>query len=371
MEKDSYRMDDSGGEYGTRRNMAFGSEPESLGPSPGAGGRRFIGIDGGGTKTACMIGDECGTIGAVCYGPSSSITSRPWDEVKRVLSDLIAQSLEQSRSELSQLEGIFLGMAGADRSEAKERLYAYMRELLPERVTVTIHNDAVTVLTAGTWGEKGIVLISGTGSIACGYIPESDIYVRVGGWGYLLGDEGSGYDIGRQTLNAVMKQHDGRGKRTVLTERVLEHWSLPDPNRIITHVYGQPNVRTAIAEVSKLTVLAAQEGDEVADAIVTSAVEELAVLAASAAAGLVERQPGLQAAEMPLVLSGGLFQDNWFMNRLAGHELIRSNGFHVNRLTVPPVTGCYLLALKQTGVRIDEGIRQRVEEWRQGGKHIE
>ncbi|MNJ03918.1 hypothetical protein D3C73_1644430 [compost metagenome] len=69
---------------------------------------------------------------------------------------------------------------------------------------------------------------------------------------------------------------------------------------------------------------------------------------------------------MPLVLSGGLFLDDSFMNRLAGHALIRSNGFHVKRLTVPPVTGCYMLALKQAGVQIDGTIRQRMEEWETG-----
>jgi len=327
------------------------------------GKRRFIGIDGGGTKTACMIGDEHGTILAVCSGPSSSIKSRPWEEVKWVLSELVARALELSQSALSQLDGIFLGLAGADRPEDKERLFALMRELLDRRVKVTLHNDAITALAAGTWGEAGIVLISGTGSIAYGYLPESDTCVRVGGWGYLLGDEGSGYDIGRQTLTEIMKQHDGRGKRTALTERVLNHWSLSDPNRIITYVYGQPNVRTAIADLVKLTIQTAQEGDEVARRIVHTAAEGLAGLAVTAKSRLAAERPDANTAGMTLVLSGGLFADDGFMNMLLEHEHIRASGFRVKRLTVPPVTGCYLLALKEARIEIDDTIKQRIADW--------
>ncbi|WP_051620616.1 N-acetylglucosamine kinase [Paenibacillus sp. UNC451MF] len=328
--------------------------------------RRYIGIDGGGTKTACMIGDGCGRILAICYGESSSIKSRPWDEVKRVLTELIKQALELSHSEEAQLAGVFLGLAGADRPEERKRIHAFMRELLADHVTVTIHNDAITALAAGTWGEAGIVLISGTGSIAYGYLPVTDTYVRVGGWGYLLGDEGSGYDIGRQALIAVMKEHDGRGAKTRLTEQLLEYWSLQDPNQIISYVYGQSNVRTVIAEAAKLTLMTAKQGDEIAKRIVQAGIHDLAELVITVKNSLAALQPDADVSQLPLVLSGGLFLDNWFMEQLAADEAIAASGLSLRRLNIPPAAGCYILALKQAGISITDTIKQQIAEWETG-----
>lgn len=329
--------------------------------------KRFIGVDGGGTKTACLIGDGCGHIMAECYGESSNIKSRPWDEVKQELWSLIERVLELSHSDSSQLAGIFLGLAGADRPEDRKQFVSFLEERFEGKVPITVHNDAITALSAGTWGEAGIVLISGTGSIAYGYLPDTDTYVRAGGWGYLLGDEGSGFDIGKKALTAVMKQHDGRGARTELTELVLNHWSLTDPDRIITYAYGQPNVRTAIAEVSKLVVAAAKSGDTVALAIIEEAIAELAELALTVNRRLINMQPpGAESLSLPLVLSGGVFSDDWFMNLLGQQDGIRASGLRLSRLLIPPVAGCYILALKQAGFTISESVKEKVGAWETG-----
>jgi N-acetylglucosamine kinase-like BadF-type ATPase len=320
-------------------------------------------VDGGGTKTACIIGDGCGNVLAVCYGESSNIKSRPWDEVKQVLWTLIERALELSGSDESQLAGVYLGLAGADRPEDKEQFVAFLKGQFKRDVPVTVQNDAITALAAGTWGEAGIVLISGTGSIAYGYLPETDTYVRVGGWGYLLGDEGSGFAIGQKALTAVMKQHDGRGQRTALTELVLSGWSLPDPNRIITYVYSQPNVRTAMADISKLAVSAAKAGDEVSLAIVAEAVEQLTELVMTVKLRLSELQPQEDLSGLPVVLSGGLFSDDWFMKQLKENKSIQQSGLALSRLSIPPAAGCYILGLKQEGIEITDIVKQRIAAW--------
>jgi N-acetylglucosamine kinase-like BadF-type ATPase len=330
--------------------------------------KRFIGVDGGGTKTACVIGDGCGHILAECYGESSNIKSRPRDEVQQELWTLIGRVLELSNSETSQLSGIFLGLAGADRPEDREQIVKFLEARLAGTVPITVHNDAITALSAGTWGEAGIVLISGTGSIAYGYLPDTDKHVRAGGWGYLLGDEGSGFDIGKKALTAVMKQHDGRGERTKLTELVLSHWSLTDPNRIITHVYAQSNARTAMAEVSKLVVIAAKSGDLIALAIIHEAINELVEMAVTVKRRLYQMQPGAENDALPLVLSGGVFSDDWFMSQLGEHADIRTSGLVISRLRIPPVAGCYILALKQGGIRISDTVKNRIGAWETGRK---
>ncbi|NOU98406.1 N-acetylglucosamine kinase [Paenibacillus sp. LMG 31456] len=325
--------------------------------------QRFIGVDGGGTKTTCIIGDGCGNVLAMCHGESSNIKSRPWDEVKNTLWTLIERALELSNSNESQLVGVFLGLAGADRPEDKQQFVDFFEDKFKTKVPVTIQNDAITALAAGAWGEAGIVLISGTGSIGYGYLPETDTYVRVGGWGYLLGDEGSGFAIGQKALIAVMKQHDGRGKWTALTELVLDEWSLSDPNRIVTHVYSQSNVRTGVADISKLAVRAAKAGDEVAVGIIVEAVEQLVELAVTAKSRLSELQPQAALAGLSLVLSGGLFSDDWFMSLIQQHEYIQKSELVVSRLNIPPVAGCYVLALKQADIEITDTVKQRIVAW--------
>lgn len=323
---------------------------------------RFIGIDGGGTKTACMIGDGSGNVLAQCYGPSSNIKSSSWEVVQQVLWLLIQQVLALSNSNETQLQGVFLGLAGADRPEDKAQILAFFEGKLPASVRVSVHNDAITALSAGTWGEAGIVLISGTGSIAYGFLPESSVSIRVGGWGYLLGDEGSGFDIGRQALIAVMKEHDGRGARTLLTEYILEHLSLQDPDQIITYVYGQANMRTSIADISRIVVKAAKEGDQAALAITEEAVKELARLAITVQTRLGELHSHAHISDLPLLLllSGGLFSEPWFQSRFESQACIRTSGLRVRKLDVPPVTGCYILALKQAGIAITDSVKARI-----------
>lgn len=330
-------------------------------------GLRVIGIDGGGTKTVCVLGDGEGHLIAGSRGESSSLTSRPWEEVTRVLLSLIRDVLAQSGTEPSELSGVFLGLAGSDRPEDREQIKSWLEQELPESVSITVHNDAVTALIAGTWGEKGIALISGTGSIAYGFDPATGQFVRVGGWGYLLGDEGSGYDLGRKALAAVMKAYDGRGRPTALTKLVLDHLSLHDPAQLIRSVYGQTNVRTAIAEGSKLVMQAASEGDAVAVELVEDAIRELEALVRRAAEAmgiplLVEPAEGGETGEraVPLVLSGGLFSDPVFERTFRETPLLRSGAFDIRLLMHPPVVGAYMLALRQQGCELTEGIKEQI-----------
>ncbi|TBL80367.1 N-acetylglucosamine kinase [Paenibacillus thalictri] len=328
--------------------------------STALGRKRYIGIDGGGTKTSCVIGDEFGHVLASCEGESSNVKSKPWDEVQQVLRSLIEKVLKLSESTADQLEGVFLGLAGSDREEEKAPVIRFVRSLLPEKTAVTVHNDAVTALAAGTWGEAGIVLISGTGSIACGFVPETGKYVRVGGWGYLLGDEGSGFDIGRQALVAVMRGFDGRGDETALTSMVLEHFGVADPNKLITCVYGKPNVRAAIADVSKLVFTAAKQGDGIALQIVTEAAAQLAELVSTAKNAMYPPGAAAAPAALPLVLSGGVLSDEWFTSRLQAAQALRAGGFELRPLKIAPVIGCYIMALKQAGADITGQVKEQL-----------
>jgi len=329
-------------------------------PSSDRNVRHFIGIDGGGTKTMCVMIDEEGTVVAASRGPGSNVNSRPWDEALATVTKLIEDVLAQSGTERSRIGGVFAGLAGSDRAGEKERWIGYMHDRFPEwRGNVTVHNDAVAALAAGTWGEAGIVLIAGTGSIACGYDPEHALYVRAGGWGYLLGDEGSGFDLGRRGLMAVLRRHDGRGPDTMLVDLVLGHLGLASPEQLIPHYYGQADVRKAMSEAARYVLEAARSGDLAALDIVRQSVEQLAALAETV-------RIGMKAAEgMPLVLAGGLFSDGTYRRAFLETPAVHGGGYRIQRLQLPPAIGSCLLAMKHAGMTITEQMKVRIgETWR-------
>jgi N-acetylglucosamine kinase-like BadF-type ATPase len=322
--------------------------------------RHFIGIDGGGTKTMCVMVDEEGTVVAASRGPGSNVNSRPWDEAMATVAGLIDDVLVQSGADRWRIAGLFAGLAGSDRAGEKERWIGYLHDRFPEwRGNVMIHNDAVAALAAGTWGEAGIVLIAGTGSIACGYDPDRDLYVRAGGWGYLLGDEGSGFDLGRRGLMAILRRHDGRGPETMLADLVLGDLGLASPEQLIPHYYGQADVRKAMSEAARYVLEAARAGDRAARDIVKQSVEELAGLAETVRTGMkVEKG-------MPLILGGGLFSDEMYRRAFLETPAIMNGGYRIQPLQLPPAVGSCLLAMKHAGMTVTERMKNRIgETWR-------
>ena len=147
-----------------------------------------------------------------------------------------------------------------------------------------------------------MVIIAGTGSIAYGHNAEGQA-ARAGGWGYVLGDEGSGYWIGRHALRAVVRHADGRGRETMLTPFVLEHFGVARPQELVHAIYHRNLRPSAIAAVSHAVQQAAEAGDEVALTILSVGARELAGSAAS-----VVRQLGLADSAFSFVLAGGILQ---------------------------------------------------------------
>src|SRR5262249_20279577 len=126
------------------------------------------------------------------------------------------------------VQAAWLGLAGVDRPSDQKLLLPRIQSLA---ATLRLTNDAELLLSAVD-GAVGVALVAGTGSIALGR-DKHGTSARAGGWGHILGDEGSGYEIGRQALQAAMRAADGRGEATLLLERIMRHWSLERPDDII------------------------------------------------------------------------------------------------------------------------------------------
>lgn len=258
------------------------------------GERFFAGIDGGGTKTMVVIVDETGRECARLRTTSSNQAAVGTEAALATLRQVLHGAAEAAGTKLP-FERAWFGLSGFDRAEDRARMEPSLRQLAR---SLAMTNDARLVL-AGLPGGIGIALIAGTGSIAYGADPTGHA-ARAGGWGSLMGDEGSGWRLGRDALAAIAQATDGRGPATALTERILSHWQLTDPYDLIPRVYDPRTSKADIAALAGIVFAAADGDDGVARGIVDEAARDLAAMAVAVAANL--RFPGA----IPFAVAGGL-----------------------------------------------------------------
>lgn len=261
----------------------------------------LIGIDGGGSKTVALVADTAGVVLGRGSAGASNYQTIGAESAFAALEHAIQQALGCVAGEACTPRAICLGLAGVGRQEDVALFERWANSQWPA-APVSVVNDAEVALAAGTPDGWGLALICGTGSIVIGR-DQGGRLARAGGWGYLFGDEGSGYALGIGALRAIARAADGRGPQTALTEAVLAHWSLGEPMHMIPRVYrGQPS-NHEIAAVASLVHSAALAGDRVACELIDEACEELAEAAAS-----VARQLGFQGP-IPCALAGGLLSN--------------------------------------------------------------
>jgi N-acetylglucosamine kinase-like BadF-type ATPase len=229
-----------------------------------------LGIDAGGTRTVCVLAEDDGSVIAEVRGAGANLQSAGELEVEKVLHELIAQAIGNAPAP----GAICLGMAGVDRPQDADTVRGILRRI-GLRAHITVVNDALIALEAGVPGRPGTVVIAGTGSIAYGRSADGR-GARAGGWGYVLGDEGSGYWLGRLALRAVLRAADGRGEQTDLTGRVLAHYGVERPRDLVRQIYEGGTRPSAIAALAREVGAAADAGDAIAGHLVTVAAQELA-----------------------------------------------------------------------------------------------
>ena len=304
-----------------------------------------LGIDAGGSKTVAFLADADGRIVADGRAGGANLQTEGELQVEKVLHDVIEQV---TRGRNLTPAAVCLGMAGVDREEDGRTIREIMRRL-GYRSNTLIVNDALIALVAGAGASPGLVVISGTGSIAFG-VSNRGLAARAGGWGPTLGDEGSGYWIGRRALEAVTRDADGRGPRTELTQLVLDHFQLPRPQSLVSEIYHQPQGRRAIAALAPLVDGARADGDLVAAEIMIEAADELA-----RAAGSVISRLEMRGEQFPILLSGGLLKrSEWLAAEVERRMAEVAPRSEVRPLTHEPALGAVRLALAEArgGVRV-------------------
>lgn len=259
-----------------------------------------IGIDGGGSKTICLVAGADGRILGEGRGGPANYLKEGLYIAKNSLREAISGALEQAGLDKQQIQAVCAGLAGMDRPDDRRVMQRVFEELLPVPHLV-LENDAFVALVGATNGQPGVIVISGTGSIALGVNGRGQ-RVRSGGWGHVLGDEGSGYDIARRGLIAALQDYDGRGPRTVIGRKILQELYLNRIDELIPILYGEGASPARIAALYPLVLQAAEEGDEVASALIERASRDLARIASA-----VMRQLGMETEGFPVAASGGVF----------------------------------------------------------------
>lgn len=258
-----------------------------------------IGIDGGGTKTdAVLVGHDGRVVSRRIVGASN-----PND----VGLDASVERIRTLAWELADEAGVSLGdcflfggIAGA--LNHRETLRVRIADGSRAPGGVDIDSDMMNLLSAELSDRDGACVICGTGS-AC-FLRVSGTVFRIGGWGYLLDSAGSGYDIGRQGLEAALRAYDGRGRDTALSGRLADALGTSVPDSL-TRVYA--GGKALIASLAPVVFSAAEEGDSVAEQILDRNAAALAELILAAWRKLRDRTPGIPSTVgMPVYLDGGI-----------------------------------------------------------------
>ncbi|MCT1401928.1 N-acetylglucosamine kinase [Paenibacillus sp. p3-SID867] len=305
----------------------------------------FIGVDGGGTKTEATAINSAGEVLSRYTGGSTNpyiVTfNKAMEELRTVLDGLLAPLFDKSLLFTS----ICLGMSGVSSAEERSQVQSFLHSYLQQRqlsMHIYMRSEAEISLMAVLERQYGILAISGTGSNTYAITKSGDIH-RVGGWGHLLGDEGSGYQIGLQTLKTVIKSHEGILPPTIMSSLIVAAYPLQHITDLKSYIYQPAITKQDIASFARCCIEAAEAGDEAADRILRQQAAELA----DTTSALIRQQA--EFAESELVRIGSIFKHSpLFRETYAGILLSR-----YPRLRFPegnrertPAHGAALLACK-------------------------
>jgi glucosamine kinase len=301
-----------------------------------------IGIDGGGTKTRAVVADERGRWIADVVGQGSAVRPGQAERSAQVITDIVRDALASCEMTHVRPKVLCVGVAGVGRDPEREALWQALlaRDLADE---VVIHTDFAVALDDAFGDGPGVLLISGTGSVAFGRGP-TGATARCGGWGPVFGDEGGGAWIGRRALSVVAAAGDGREPETALTGAILTAAQVNELQELIAWAAAAPPAQ--LATLAPVVLSVAESGDLRANSIVSLAVEELALHVRALARQLF----GDERAAVPVAFSGGNLQRGSVLRKRLEHRLkVAVPGAQVSPQEVDPARGAVRGALRFLG----------------------
>lgn len=305
----------------------------------------ILGVDGGATKTVVQIADLSGKVASESEYPSSNFKSVGRKVAKENLSKAVLDAMGKiDYSKKFTFKYACFGLAGNDSLE-DENIYreiifrSRIRDYLNPHKTL-ICNDTRIGLVAGSDSKNRIIIICGTGSNCLG-VNEEGREVKVNGWDYILGDEGSGYEIGIKALKALMKAHDGRGEKTLLSRTIMKDLNFKSIPELVDWTYGSVFFKVKIAALARTVCRTAEMGDEISIKILKEEAAE-----AINSITVVAEKLGMAEKEFDLVFVGKVFKCEKYFKSIVMKK-IKDRFPEVNfiPLTEKPVQGAIKLAL--------------------------
>lgn len=271
----------------------------------------WLGVDGGGTSTRALILDGAGQICGEGHADAANYHRVGLESAVNSVRRAVQQACSVAGIIPSQITAACIGLAGVSHPEHHRTMIQALRAALPIQ-EILLETDARIALAGATDLRPGVVIIAGTGSIACGINARNE-FARAGGWGPVMGDEGSGTYIGKRALEAVMEAFDGRGRRTKLSDKVLQHFNISSPAELPAVIYnGSTQGLREVAQLSRVVVEAAEEGSRVAREILRDAADELG----RATIAVIE-QLQMQSQSFRIACVGGVFESgDWILEPL-------------------------------------------------------
>ncbi|MBQ6862764.1 MAG: hypothetical protein IJO14_00860 [Clostridia bacterium] len=292
--------------------------------------RFFLGIDGGGTKTTALVGNADGNIVLQAVGKTINYCAVGMEKARENMRLLLADIEKQTG--INHYAGVFIGMSALFGRATEEETAAFCDGVFSAD-NIVMDSDLYIALAATAEKGAAAVGICGTGSMTCGRTEDGKIITK-GGFGYLLGDEGSGFRIAQDGLFEAVRAAENAGAPTALTQAALDFWKTQNAAGLVDVFYDPPMERNEIAKFAPVVIQTAQQGDAVAMAVVS---RQAALFADTANALLRELPQGI-----PFYVYGGIFEHNPLFRQLFAEHL---DGNEVILLPNTPAQGALLAAI--------------------------
>ncbi|WP_432403923.1 N-acetylglucosamine kinase [Wukongibacter sp. M2B1] len=271
----------------------------------------YIGIDGGGTKTLAYLGNEKKNIIEAIEVGSTNYHSVGIEKVRLELQEIFKFFIESQDITIEKIKGICIGGAGIDCKSDEKAIEKVFRDIGYKNV-LQIYNDSVIALVGANGSKRGAILVSGTGSIAFGIDKNGEKH-RVGGWGHIIDDAGSGYAIARDGLKKIMESYDGREEDTKIWQSIKDKLNLSHIDELITFIYDTNTKKHDIAKLAPC-IIDLYEIDRVANRVIDIAVKDLCSMIDCLAKKMKEE-------DFSLGLSGSIFLKSEIIRKLFIQEM--------------------------------------------------
>ncbi len=295
----------------------------------------YLGIDGGGTRTTAGVCDESGKIIYKAVGKTVNFYSVGMDTARKNLSEIMTD-IYSNIGEVT-FKNAFIGCSALDNRASAEITDVLCGGVINSE-SITMDSDTYVALFSGDCSVSRAVVICGTGSMVTG-IDENDRIYTKGGWGHLIGDEGSAYSIALNGIKEAVRLFDENKLNSPLVKAAQSFFEADDLRKIIDFIYNENTTKDIIADFAKYVSLEAQKGDTVSLGIIKNECNKLLRTAYS----LLDE---MKYCEI-LYLYGGVFQNNTFFKDYFIKSLNEKYpALKAELLTLPPDEGALRLAMK-------------------------